>query len=97
MTKRLFDILASALGLLLLSPLFGIIAWAIKRDSPGPLFYRGRRAGQHGREFHILKFRSMYERPESHQGAKVTAQDDPRITPVGKWLPKAYSVERAQR
>ncbi|MDO9130082.1 MAG: sugar transferase [Anaerolineales bacterium] len=89
----MFDILASTLGLLLLSPFFGIVALAIKRDSPGPVFYRGRRAGRHGREFYILKFRSMYERPESYQGAKVTAQDDPRITPVGNpptgagWLP----------
>jgi hypothetical protein len=61
--KRLLDILASALGLLLLSPFFGIIAWAIKRDSPGPIFYRGRRVGQHGKEFTILKFRTMYEYP----------------------------------
>jgi lipopolysaccharide/colanic/teichoic acid biosynthesis glycosyltransferase len=86
MTKRLFDVLASILGLFLLSPFFGIIAWAIKRDSPGPIFYRGRRVGQHGKEFTILKFRSMYERPESYQGEKIAAQDDPRITPVGKWL-----------
>ena len=49
--KRLFDILVSALGLLLLSPFFVIIAWAIKRESPGPVFYRGRRAGRGGREF----------------------------------------------
>lgn len=76
----------SLIGLLFLSPVFVIIALAIKRDSPGPVFYRGRRAGRGGREFHILKFRTMYERPESYQGAKVTAQDDPRITPMGKWL-----------
>jgi len=70
MIKRLFDILASALGLFLLSPFFGIVAWAIEHDSPGPVFYRGRRAGQHGKEFLILKFRTMYERPESYQGSK---------------------------
>jgi lipopolysaccharide/colanic/teichoic acid biosynthesis glycosyltransferase len=61
------------LGIAPALPFFGIVAWAIKRDSPGPAFYRGRRAGRHGWEFHILKFRTMYERPESYQGAKVTA------------------------
>ena len=86
MIKRLFDILASALGLFLLSPFFGIVAWAIKHDSPGPVFYRGRRAGKCGKEFLILKFRTMYERPESYQGSKITAEDDPRITRMGKWL-----------
>jgi len=97
MTKRLFDILASALGLLLLSPFFGIIAWAIKRDSPGPVFYHsGRRVGQNGREFRILKFRSMYERSESYQGAKITAKDDQRITQVGKWLRAAKLNELPQ-
>jgi lipopolysaccharide/colanic/teichoic acid biosynthesis glycosyltransferase len=94
--KRAFDILASAPGLFLLSPFLGIIAWAIKSDSPGPVFYRGRRAGQHGKEFDILKFRSMYERPESYQGEKITTQDDPRITPVGKWLRKAKLNELPQ-
>ncbi|RMG23963.1 MAG: hypothetical protein D6732_24225 [Methanobacteriota archaeon] len=84
--KRLFDITISFLGLLALMPLFGVIAWWIKRDSPGPVFYRGRRVGRGGREFLILKFRTMYERSESYAGPKVTAEDDPRITPVGKWL-----------
>lgn len=73
LAKRLLDILAAALGLLVLSPFFAVVAWAIKRDSPGPVFYHGRRARWGGREFHILKFRTMYERPESYQGAKVTA------------------------
>ena len=84
--KRGFDILVSTLGLLLVSPFLGIIAWAIKRDSSGPVFYRGQRTGRYGQEFTILKFRSMYECPESYQGEKITAQDDSRVTPVGKWL-----------
>jgi len=104
--KRLFDISLSALGLFLLSPFVGIVAWAIKHDSPGPVFYRGRRAGRLGKEFLILKFRTMYERPESYEGAKhalpapvpqaqvsevegITAEDDPRITPMGRWLRQA--------
>jgi lipopolysaccharide/colanic/teichoic acid biosynthesis glycosyltransferase len=94
--KRGFDIVLSGLGLLILSPIFLLIAILIKRDSPGPVFYRGRRAGQYGKEFTILKFRSMYERPESYQGEKITAQDDPRITPVGKWLRQAKLNELPQ-
>jgi len=63
----------------LVSPFLGIIAWAIKRDSSGPVFYRGQRTGRYGQEFTILKFRSMYECPESYQGEKITAQDDSRV------------------
>lgn len=84
--RRLMDIIVSMLALLGLSPFFLIIAMAIRRDSPGPIFYHGRRAGRHGKPFNILKFRTMYERPESYNGAKVTANGDSRITPTGKWL-----------
>src|SRR5690242_16996551 len=84
--KRAFDILVSALGLLLLSPVFGLIALWIKRESPGPVFYRGPRLGKDGKPFLILKFRTMYERPESYQGPSVTAQGDRRITLLGGWL-----------
>ena len=84
--KRLADILASLLGLLVLSPAFAFVAIMIKRDSPGPVFYRGLRTGKNGRPFSILKFRSMYERPESYDGPRVTAQGDKRITPLGGWL-----------
>ncbi|NUM48782.1 MAG: sugar transferase [Anaerolineales bacterium] len=74
------------MGLLALTPLFLLIAFWIKKDSPGPVFYWGRRMGRGGREFRILKFRTMYETPASHAGPKVTAQGDRRITPVGEWL-----------
>jgi lipopolysaccharide/colanic/teichoic acid biosynthesis glycosyltransferase len=84
--KRAFDIFASTLALLLLAPFFGLIALAIKRDSPGPVFYRGERIGRRGKIFKILKFRTMYEDPESYQGPRVTAHDDERITPLGRWL-----------
>lgn len=84
--KRLMDIVVSLLALILLSPLFLWIALRIKRDSPGPVFYRGPRLGKDGREFYILKFRTMHENPESYQGPRVTAQDDPRITRFGAWL-----------
>jgi lipopolysaccharide/colanic/teichoic acid biosynthesis glycosyltransferase len=84
--KRLFDFTASAIGLLFLFPIFAYIAWRIRRDSPGPVFYHGERLGKDGKTFRILKFRTMYEAPESHQGPRLTAQDDPRITPFGRWL-----------
>src|SRR5574341_423494 len=84
--KRGFDILASALGLIILSPLFAAIALLIEHESPGPVFYRGPRMGKNGKIFKILKFRTMYERPESYQGARITARDDNRITPLGHWL-----------
>ena len=94
--RRCIDIFASLLGLLILSPTFVIIAVAIKRDSPGPIFYRGRRAGREGKEFGILKFRTMYEDEKSHNGSKVTAQDDPRITPLGRKLRDTKANELPQ-
>jgi lipopolysaccharide/colanic/teichoic acid biosynthesis glycosyltransferase len=81
--KRLFDLIVSGLALLLLSPLFAITAIRIKRESPGPVFYRGPRLGRGGKVFHILKFRTMRETPESYNGSRITARDDERITPLG--------------
>jgi len=86
LSRRGLDVLIAVLGLLLLSPLFAVIAVLIRRDTPGPVFYRGPRAGRDGRPFGILKFRTMYERPATYQGSPVTAKDDNRITPVGRWL-----------
>jgi lipopolysaccharide/colanic/teichoic acid biosynthesis glycosyltransferase len=62
------------------------LAVRVRLDSPGPVFYRGPRMGKGGRLFKILKFRTMYERPESYAGPRVTAQDDERITKFGRWL-----------
>ena len=84
--KRAFDVTAAFLGLLVLSPFFGIIGILIKRDSPGPVFYWGPRIGRYGVQFKMLKFRTMYETPKSYRGPRVTSQDDDRITPFGKWL-----------
>ncbi len=84
--RRAIDILGSFFGLLVLSPLFVMVAFMIKRDSEGPAFYGGNRVGRHGLPFKILKFRTMYERPESYQGSKVTGSNDSRITPIGQWL-----------
>jgi lipopolysaccharide/colanic/teichoic acid biosynthesis glycosyltransferase len=84
--KRAFDVLLSALGLLILSPVFLFIAILIKRGSPGPVFFRGPRMGRGERVFQILKFRTMREEPASYNGPGVTGRDDPRITPEGRWL-----------
>jgi lipopolysaccharide/colanic/teichoic acid biosynthesis glycosyltransferase len=84
--KRLFDILVSAMGLIILSPVFAAIALYIKRTCPGPVFYHGARVGLRGNHFKILKFSTMIDCPDSEDGPRITAKDDPRITPVGRWL-----------
>ena len=84
--RRGLDISAALVGILLLSPLFILITILIKRDSPGPVFYWGPRMGKDGCPFRILKFRTMYECPESYAGPKITANGDGRITPIGQWL-----------
>jgi lipopolysaccharide/colanic/teichoic acid biosynthesis glycosyltransferase len=86
MGKRTFDITVAALGLVFLFPLFILLAIWIKRDSLGPVFFKGKRAGKDGKPFYIHKFRTMYEESNSYNGPKVTARDDPRITSLGRWL-----------
>jgi lipopolysaccharide/colanic/teichoic acid biosynthesis glycosyltransferase len=80
--KRCFDIVVSALMLLVLSPVFLVLAIAIKLDSPGPVFYRQVRVTQYGREFRIFKFRSMVSDADK-RGSLVTVSGDSRITRVG--------------
>ena len=84
--RRTIDVLGAFLALILLSPVFAILAYLIRRDSPGPVFYHGRRAGLNGKPFRIHKFRTMFECPESYAGAAVTAENDDRITPFGRFL-----------
>jgi len=84
--KRLVNIIAALLGLLFLSPLFVFLVLMIKRDTPGPVLFKGKRAGLNGKPFDIYKFRTMYEDPESYQGPRVTGSGDSRITPTGQWL-----------
>lgn len=84
--KRLFDIVVSFFGLLLLLPAFVWLGWLVRRDSPGPVFYRGERVGRRGKIFRILKFRTMREEAASYAGPRLTAADDQRVTPIGKWL-----------
>lgn len=85
-SARTRDLLVALCGIIILSPLLLFITIWIKSDSKGPIFYRGERIGKNGKPFNILKFRTMYETPESYRGPKVTGNGDPRITKVGKWL-----------
>ncbi len=86
LAKSVFDVLTAFISLIALSPLFLLIGILIKRDSRGPVFYRGPRVGRRGKLFHILKFRTMYEEPKSYDGPRVTPKDDDRITDLGRWL-----------
>lgn len=84
--KRLFDIVVSFLMLIILSPIFLILAIAIKLDSEGPVFYRQERVTQYNKHFRIFKFRSMVQ--DADKGSQVTVAHDDRITKVGKFIRK---------
>lgn len=87
MIKRCLDLVVAGLGMLMLAPLGLLIALAIRRDSPGPIFFRQLRVGRHGKLFWIHKFRTMHHVAASQATAlQITAHDDPRITPLGRWL-----------
>lgn len=85
--KRAFDIVVSAVMLVLLSPVFLVLAVAIRIDSEGPVFYRQVRCTQYGKEFRIFKFRTMVCNADKI-GAQVTVNNDPRITRVGNVIRK---------
>ncbi len=85
MIKRLLDILVASVALILLLPLLLLVALWIKLDSPGPVFFRQERVGQHGRSFSIFKFRTMHTRQPAG-GLQITAGNDPRITRAGAFL-----------
>jgi lipopolysaccharide/colanic/teichoic acid biosynthesis glycosyltransferase len=85
MAKRVFDVVLSSFGLVLISPLFAILAVAIKFESEGPVFFRGVRVGRYGIPFQIFKFRSMVK-DAAQIGPSITAGYDSRITRVGGFL-----------
>ena len=106
-TKRLMDIVFSALGMILLSPLYLLIAAAVKLSSPGPVFFKQVRVGRYGRHFMFYKFRSMrlnadaekaglMARNESRDGVIFKMKDDPRITKVGRFLRRTSLDELPQ-
>ena len=90
--KRIFDLVFSAVALVLVSPLMLLIAIAIKLDSKGPVFYKPIRLGRKGVEFTLYKFRSMYSNDDPRSGEQSTKLDDDRITRVGRFIRK-YSLD----
>lgn len=115
--KRTMDVVGSLMALTILSPLFLLIALAIKLTSEGPIFFRQQRVGQHGRSFIFLKFRSMKmhndttvhkewfnkfvsgkaeRKPVNGSAGVFKMMDDPRITPVGRWLRRTSLDELPQ-
>lgn len=95
MSKRLFDLLMSTLGLLVLAPVMVLMALAIKWDSPGEVFFRQERVGRFGKPFRIHKFRTMHQ-AQSSQGLQITVGADARITRVGHVLRRSKLDELPQ-
>ena len=93
--KRLFDIVASLIGLVLFSPLLIAVAIWVKLDSPGPVFYRGRRGGIGNKPFGIYKFRSMVMNADKIGGSS-TSGEDPRVTKSGRFIRKDKIDELSQ-
>ena len=93
--KRLFDIVVSAIMLVVLSPVFLILAITIKIDSPGPVFYRQERVTTYGKRFRIHKFRTMVNNADK-KGSLVTVKNDSRVTRVGSLIRKCRLNEVSQ-
>ena len=93
--KRLFDIVAAFIGLVILFPVLTVISVWIKLSSKGPLFYSQKRVGKDFKEFDIYKFRSMVVNADKI-GPSVTSGDDPRITEIGKFIRRTKIDELPQ-
>ena len=106
MTKRAFDVLVTLVSMIAALPAMGIIALLVRLTSPGPIFYRAKRAGENGRIFEMLKFRTMVHNADQllsqvamqdPQGNTIfKVQDDPRVTPLGRFLRKTSMDELPQ-
>lgn len=95
MSKRLFDLVLSSLGLLVLAPVLLLMALAVKLDSAGPVFFRQERVGRYGQPFRIHKFRTM-RHDQGGQGLQITVGADRRITRVGGFLRRTKLDELPQ-
>lgn len=89
--KRLFDIIVSFFGMILISPFLVFIGYKVKKSSAGTIFFKQKRVGINGKEFDIIKFRSMYENAENGT-PKLSSENDERITPFGKFIRK-YRID----
>jgi len=101
------DTVGAGIGLIVLSPLLALVAMVVKAASPGPMFFTQERVGQGGRKFRIIKFRTMVDGAEKHRdqllsrslygdGRLFKVPDDPRITPLGRWLRRTSIDELPQ-
>jgi len=90
--KRVFDFVASGLGIFFLMPMLAVLAALVKISSPGPIFYRQARMGRDGVEFDMIKFRTMRTDAEQKSGPVWTTESDPRVTPVGNVL-RRFSLD----
>lgn len=93
--KRLIDVFASCVAVILLIPFYILAAIAVKFSSKGPIFYLQERIGLNGKPFKIIKFRTMYVNAEA-AGPQLSSSDDPRITPIGRWMRKTRLDEFPQ-
>jgi len=91
MIKRIFDIIFGLIFLILLGPILIVITLIVHVSSPGPIFYRGVRTGLHGKAFKIFKFRTMVHNGEA-LGGYSTAENDPRLTRIGRTL-RRYKLD----
>ena len=90
--KRAIDVVVSILALIALTPLYLIVSLIIKSTSPGPVFYLQERVGLHNKPFNIIKFRSMVQNAEASGKPQLSSDDDPRITPFGRFMRK-YRID----
>lgn len=94
--KRVIDIVTAGAALAFVAPLFGIVALAIKLTSPGPVFFVQEREGLRGQSFRMFKFRSMRTEAGDATGVAHTVQNDPRLTPIGRFLRRTSIDELPQ-
>ena len=90
--KRALDIIVSAIALVVLIPVYAAVGITIKLTSPGPIFYLQRRIGFHNKPFNIIKFRSMVQDAEAAGKPQLSSDNDPRITPFGRFMRK-YRID----
>jgi sugar transferase (PEP-CTERM system associated) len=104
MLQGIYSWLIGVVGVMVALPIMAVVALLVKLSSPGPIFFRQARVGLNGAPFTLFKFRSMYRDAEARSGAVWATKDDPRITPVGRWLrrlrldelPQLFNVIRGE-
>jgi lipopolysaccharide/colanic/teichoic acid biosynthesis glycosyltransferase len=102
--QGIYSAVLGVIGMLITLPVMAVVALLVKFSSPGPILLRQTRVGLHGTHFTLYKFRSMYADAEARTGAVWATRDDPRITPVGRWirrlrldeLPQFFNVVRGE-